>query len=372
MSADVAIGASGASRAYIYFGGAAGVGTIPATTLGGPNGNEFGGTVASAGDVNGDGYADVVVCESGNPDERGAGSAERHAYVYLGSAFGLGTSATRLTGAGGWGWFSSAASAGDVNGDGYADLVVGSAYDAQPFTGAVYLYQGSASGLVTTQVTRLAGPDGEGGYFGGSVAGAGDVNGDGYADIVVGADRRDHVFVYLGSAAGVDARARTTFSEPDRLRSYFGHSVASAGDVNGDGFADIAVGASVPGSYTGTAYVYLWDELGVGFVNTTRLPDPDPGGFFGHSVAGAGDVDVDGYADVVVGAFLGSGAFRGSARVCRGSAAGLLSTPATTVTGPDGEITHFGWSVARTGNFGDARSPYRVSTPRALLAVTTL
>jgi len=151
------------------------------------------------------------------------------------------------------------------------------------------------------------------------VASAGDVNGDGYADLVVGAYSARTASVFYGSATWTQPSASTA-STPDRLlvgaaAGYgFGFSVAGAGDVNGDGYADIAVGAhtTAPGGReaAGTASVYYgsatWTRPAEG---TTRTPDrllegAAPDDWFGVVVASARDVNGDGYADLLVGAYL--------------------------------------------------------------------
>jgi hypothetical protein len=140
----------------------------------------------------------------------------------------------------------------DVNGDGFADVVVG-APQVQD-TGAAYVYLGSATGLDTTPATTLIGPKRAYGGFGWSVASAGDVNGDGFADLVV-ATRGDGgpacFYVYLGNAAGLDTTPVASICPGDSVLS-LGLSVASAGDVNGDGYADLVVGGPAGG-----AFIYL-------------------------------------------------------------------------------------------------------------------
>jgi len=220
----------------------------PSWTAVGENATDrFGISVATAGDVNGDGYADLVVGASGYDGNRGK------AYVYHGSPAGLGA-APAWTAAGEatdncFGF--SVATAGDVNGDGYADLVVGAYnYWTYSYEGKVYVYHGSPAGLgaapAWTDTARGAGDD----RFGYSVSSAGDVNSDGYDDLTVGATRFDcdsgydcgRVYVYHGSPAGLVA-APTWTATGENAYDWFGASVATAGDVNGDGYADLVVGA---------------------------------------------------------------------------------------------------------------------------------
>jgi hypothetical protein len=157
--------------------------------------------------------------------------------------------------------------AGDVDGDGFSDVIVGAiGYDNGEFNeGRAYVYEGSASGLSATAVWT-AESDQAWAYFGHSVGTAGDVDGDGYSDVIVGAYEYDNgeadegrAYVYEGSASGLSATPSWT-AESNQANAYFGGSVGTAGDVDGDGYSDVIVGARgydpVAWPNAGRAYVY--------------------------------------------------------------------------------------------------------------------
>ena len=328
------------------------------TAVGEDAGDYFGVSVATAGDVNGDGYDDVVVDAHRYDSHRGK------AYVYHGSPAGLGTApAWTAVGEDIANYFGvSVATAGDVNGDGYDDLVVGAPHYSHYYTaaGKTYVYHGSAAGLGAAPAWTAVGED-AGDSFGVSVATAGDVNGDGYDDVVIGAPYNDSdrgkAYVYHGSPAGLGANDRPADWTPvgENTGDVFGYSVATAGNVDDDGYADLVVGAfGYGGSFQGKAYVYYGSAGGLG--NSGREPwtavGEDAGDYFGYSVATAGDVNGDSCADVVVRAY-GYDSYRGKAYVYHGSkAAGLGESD----RGPDwtaaGENTgdYFGRSVATAGD----------------------
>jgi hypothetical protein len=238
------------------------------------------------------------------------------------------------------GW--SVASAGDVNGDGLADLIVGARNATagnQSVSGRSYVVFGKAN---TTAVDLSAIAGGTGGYVingqsandqaGYSVAGAGDVNGDGLADLIVGAIGWDSASSNVGRAYVVFGTASTspielsaiaggnggfTITGPNNTEARAGISVAAAGDVNGDGLADLLLGAyraqvdavlDIGRSYvvfgkSSTSAVALVDINGGtnsgGFVMNGQASPNNRAGF---SVAGAGDVNGDGLADLIIGA----------------------------------------------------------------------
>lgn len=348
---DVIVGASayangqtGEGRAFVYHGSAAGLSTVPNWTAEGEQaGANFGISVGTAGDVNGDGYDDVIVgasfYDNGQTDEG-------RAYVYHGSASGLATTPS---------WIAesdqpnavfgySAHAAGDVNGDGYDDVIVGSmAYDnGQLDEGRAYVYLGSPRGLrrdaAWTAEGNQPGAQGICACFGYSVGTAGDVNGDGYDDVVIGAPFYDkgennegRAFVFHGSAQGLGKRP-VWMAESNQANAYFGRSVATAGDVNGDGFGDVIVGANLydDGEQDqGAAFVYHGSSSGLSS-GARWIGQVDLGGvWFGSSVATAGDVNGDGFSEVIVGApnWWRTPSTGGAAFAYFGSASGLPAAP---------------------------------------------
>jgi hypothetical protein len=355
--ADVIVGApyydvtpdNDEGKVYVYAGTSSGPGTTPLAKLTGANPDDnFGFCVASAGDVNGDGYGDVIVGAYHHNGYQGA------AYVYHGTSTGLNLSPS-FTATGeyiGDRFGYSAATAGDVNGDGYADVVIGAHFHSSN-AGAVYLYYGSSTGVTHSGVFSGTGDGGE--YLGASVATAGDVNGDGYADVIVGAfghdSNRGRVYVGYGSSSGLNGTDvfSTTGENAD---DYFGLPVATAGDVNGDGYADVVVGASFHGDGRGAVYIYYGSTGGLSETDVFSVTGEDEDDWFGYSAATAGDVNGDGYADVTVGAFGyddGAETDAGRAYVYQGGTGGLSATPTLTVTG-ENQGDHLGASVACAGD----------------------
>ena len=200
-------------------------------------------------------------------------------------------------------WGGEVDGIGDVNGDGYADIAVGTY--AYAGVGRVSVFYGSASGPATTASLTLLGTV-TNGAFGLAVGAAGDVNGDGYDDMLVGARGSETVagnaYLFLGSASGLPATASQSWG--GAVGSYFGSDVNGAGDVNNDGYDDVVIGALGISSYTGKTYVYMGGPFGVSATPATTLTGPITYGTFGDAVAGAGDVNGDGYDDILVGACL--------------------------------------------------------------------
>ncbi len=352
-------GVSDAGRAYVYHGSSSGPGASAAWTGEPDQLSGFGVSVSTAGDVNGDGYGDVIV---GAPFHDNGQDNEGRAYVYHGSASGLGSSlAWTVESNQGFANFGfSVSGAGDVNGDGHDDVIVGApAIDSQRGEGSAYLYHGSASGLATS-VAWTADSDQGVARFGVSVSAAGDVNGDGYGDVVVGAYAYDNgeidegrAYVYHGSPVGLGTSAAWT-AESGQAIAYFGSSVSAAGDVNGDGYGDVIVGAYFydnEESGEGRAYVYHGSGAGLSTSAAWTVESGQGHGGFGNSVSAAGDVNGDGYGDVIVGAYgYDNGQDdEGRAYVYHGSGAGL-STSAAWTAESDQAYGNFGARVSAAGD----------------------
>ena len=296
----------------------------------------FGWTVAGAGDVNGDDYDDVMISM---PNYNGGQSDEGAVFVYYGSQTGIDTTPdwrveSDLTFAHlGWG----AGSAGDVNNDGYDDIIVGAyRYDNSPSTiHHAYVFHGSDTGLDTG--SRPVGRPGNADWtalgdqtqdaFGTHVGTAGDVNGDNYDDVFIAAPRYNgsgyvdegRVFVYHGSQTGLDKdgtrpsgspsnfdwatevnQANAYLSGPDAISG-----VGFTGDVNCDGYDDLLIGSSYyDHDQDGEGMAFLW----LGSMNGLNSGAPawtvesnEVNGQLGTQVGWAGDVNGDGCDDFMVG-----------------------------------------------------------------------
>ena len=390
-------------RVFINYGGSCGPACgpldliLPGDREANQAGANLGWSVSGAGDVNGDGFADVIAgaplydgtafpCPIGQtcpvPD---VGRAQ----VFLGSSGGLAFSAVwTVTGATANAKVGySVAGAGDVNGDGFGDVIVGVPLlnVGQPATGRALLYLGSAAGLATSPSWVKDGTLANA-QFGIDVAGAGDVNGDGFSDVIIGAyghGATGAAFVYLGRPTtptfpqGLsDTPIRTLIGI--QAGSQFGVTVASAGDVNRDGLADIVVGApeydddpvfgpqvgmvsiyhGAAGGPSATASINLFGEFSLSGLQNR----------FGNGVAGAGDVNGDGYGDLIVGDQWNEGSLgfaQGEAYIFHGSASGIVPPPARIFQDCPHSICDSGRDVAGGGDVnGDGFSDVLISAYR--------
>jgi len=364
-------------RALLYYGSPSRVLQTAAWTVEGAQvGASLGGAVASAGDVNADGFGDVLVAA---PDKDDGEVDEGVVYLYLGTASGLAASPAWI-GEGNQAmahYGAAVSSAGDVNGDGYDDILVGAPKrsNGQASEGQAFVYYGYSGGMNTSPAWTGESNQSLSDY-GAAVARAGDVNGDGFSDIIVGADRYDGThsnegaaFVYYGSAGGPAASPNWT-EHGAAQDAYFGTAVAGAGDVNGDGWSDVLVGA--PGETStqaseGVARCYHGFVTGLSHVVSWGKAGLQAGSDFGAALSSAGDVNGDGYSDVVIGdpAYVqGLLPLAGRAQVFKGSASGLVFTANTFFHGVDS--TQYGACVAAAGDIdGDGFGDFLIGGPTA-------
>ena len=412
---DLIIGASGADpngsgsgESYVVFGSDQGFGaSLNLSTLDGRNGfvlngidqfDSSGYSVSGAGDINGDGIDDLIISATGaDPNGNSSGAS----YVVFGSDQGFGASLnlSTLDGsngfvlngiAGGDGSGRSVSGAGDINGDGIDDLII-SATGADPngnSSGASYVVFGSDQGFGAS--LNLSTLDGSNGFVlngiaaydfsGRSVSGAGDINGDGIDDLIIGASSADPngnssgaSYVVFGSDQGFGASLNLSTLDGSNgfvlngITAYdtSGSSVSGAGDINGDGIDDLLIGAPYAdpnGNSSGASYVVFGSDQGFGA--SLNLSDLDGSNGFalngidqfdssGRSVSGAGDVNGDGVNDLLIGA-AGNASFGGDFTGESYVVFGRVPLPQVSLVATDADAGEAGtnsgtFTVTRTG-----------------------
>ena len=328
-------------KAFVYYGSVTGLSSLPDWTAVGEQADSwYGFSVSSAGDVNDDGYSDVIISAPSYSFE----CCEGRVYVYYGSPNGLlqspawisnGESVTAYYG-------ESVSGAGDVNGDNFSDVIIGT-FRQQP-QGKAYVYHGSPLGL-SLSPNWIA--EGDTAWFGYSVSSAGDVNNDGFSDVIVGNfSAHSKAYVYHGTASGL-SNSYDWIYEGICSNYTIGWKVSSAGDVNGDSYSDVIVMSP----FIAKINMFLGSQTGVEDSADWTLDLPNFESFW--SIANAGDVNADSYSDIII------GSDEGRAYLYDGSSSGLSNDPAWQInTGGDfktvstaGDVNNDGFSDVILGNY---------------------
>ena len=383
----------GSGKSFVVYGHSALAPTLELSATNGKNGffvngiargDKSGKGVSGAGDVNGDGFDDILI---GAPGPLTDGNGWGQCFVvYGGAGVPKSIDLSELDGKRGFGvkgrthsLGESVASAGDVNGDGFDDLLLASP-PGDSFTGddwgQTYVIYGGSAVPGTIDNSDLNGVNG----FrlqptGWSASSAGDVNGDGLDDLLIDEKAADHADVLYGASA-LPALITLPIVDPRRgfhvhgLGGNFGNAVSGAGDVNGDGFDDILIGApstDTHGMWSGQSHVVFGGSAMADTVEISALDGTNgfsingisPRDRAGSEVSGAGDVNGDGFDDVLIAAFNASphGEYSGQSYIVYGGSVVPAKVELSALDGVSGFMINgaapgvfTGWSVSGAGD----------------------
>lgn len=297
----------------------------------GSSSGAFGESVAGIGDINNDGYDDVII---GDRHDNAVAENSGAATIYSGMT---GEVLRFHTGTDHWDMFgNSVANAGDVNKDGHTDYIIGSNWNdtAGRYAGAAYVYDGQTGNVIWSFYGHNVGD-----HFGTVVSGAGDVDNDGYDDLIIGVPGWDGTHNVMGRAyvySGLTGDELYDISEATGEYNQYGACVAGVNDVNNDGYDDFAVGAS--GMKT------IWVYSGITGDILYQWTDSDTM----YEVAPAKDIDNDGYDDILVGAQRWGTNDDGRVFIYSGQTGNALyEFPAESMN------EYFGFSVANVGDINN-------------------
>ena len=319
----------------------------------------FGRSVSSAGDVNDDGLDDLIVgapFEGGGTGVTEGGMA----YVFDGEDGSIiyELDSPNAENYGHFGW--SVSWAGDVNNDGYDDVIVG-AYGESPgaspdSAGRAYVFSGETGNIIHT----LESPNEEaGGSFGFSVSYAGDLDSDDHDEVIVGAYREDaqeyyvdsgRAYIFNGATGGIYYSLTAPSSEEN---GWYGYSVSQAGDVNHDNYDDVVVGApneELTSHPDGSGRVHIHSGMTSGSIWSLVSPNQQVNGAFGSSVSGGFDANNNGFDDVIIGAPGETGSTRAPGMAYVFSGWGGYALNILEATEDDG---NFGFSVSGAGDMNN-------------------
>ena len=316
------------------------------------NNAQLGRSVAEAGDINGDSYPDMIV---GLPLFDNGDIDEGVVRLFLGTPDGISNSFTQqieINQSGAQFGFS-VAGVSDLNNDGFDDVAVGAPLfdDGETNEGAIFIYLGSSNGLITPAIRTIQGNQADA-QLGFSVAAAGNVNQDEFPDIIAGAPFHDGTIakaqgpsspqgaigLLLGGLVNAISNNLDLLIPGSQSGSQFGSSVAGVGDVNGDGFDDVAAGAPAHSNGSqqnaGAASIFSGSNNGINTANPiAQIVGNTANQLLGTSLARLGDTNFDGLDDVAVGApgFESGEPEEGAAFIYLGSQNVFNTTPAVTL-----------------------------------------